>query len=256
MLKAVVFDMDGTLLDINLSAFITVLMKEESSLLAQVGRKNPLSVFAAYGRGLLEVNAADHDGARTNRQIFDDCILRHTGIPLSDPVIADVLAYYEREVLPARNDRVIAARPMPGAHKALEAVANRGLRTALFTNPSFSGACIGCRMGWADIGDAPFELVTFMENSRHCKPTADYYREGLAKMGLDPSEVLMVGNDPKRDFPVPDFGLKTAYVGGGEPQRALWCGSMAGFAENLDRVIELFEAADERGRKQEREQEP
>lgn len=243
MLKAIVFDMDETLLSINLSAFIAVLMKEESFLLADVGRKNPLSVFAAYGRGLLEVNAADHDGERTNRQIFDDCIQRNTGIVLSDPVIADVLTYYESEILPQRNDRIIAAKPMPGALQMLDAVAARGLRTALFTNPSFSEACIRCRMGWAGIADAPFELVTYMENSHHCKPTASYYLESLEALGLAPEEAIMVGNDPKRDFPSPDCGLVTAYVGSGEPARALWSGNMAELAGHIDEVIERFEAA-------------
>lgn len=242
MLKAVVFDMDETLLSINLSAFIAVLAKDEAGLLAQVGRKNPLSVFAAYGAGMFELNAGGRaeDDHRTNRELFDEAIERRSGIPLSDPVIADVLTYYEREILPHKNDRVIAAHPKAGALEALGCVQERGLRVALLTNPSFSQACIECRMGWAGLNEVDFELVTYMENSTRCKPGAAYYREALGKLGLEPGEVLMVGNDPKRDFPSPDFGLQTAYVGRGTPVRATWAGSMADFAASFDEIEERF----------------
>lgn len=241
VLRAVAFDMDETLLSINLGAFIAVLARDESALLAEAGRRSPWLVLAAYTRALLEVNQAGHDGTRTNRELFDDAIARRSGVVLADPVVRDMIECYEREVLPRRNDRIINARPMPGAAAAVDAVLARGLRVALLTNPSFSETCIRCRMRWGGLDEMPFELVTTLENSRHCKPDAAYYRESLGALGLSPAEVLMVGNDPRRDFPVPDCGLKTAYVGGGAPGRAIWTGSMERFAERIDEVIEVFE---------------
>lgn len=247
MLKAVVFDMDDTLLSLNLSAFIAVLAKDESALLAQVARKNPLSLFAAWTAAMLEVNGeVAEDDRRTNRERFDAVIEQRSGIPLSDPVIAEMLEYYEREVLPGRNDAIIAARPREGACEALDCVLGRGLRVALLTNPSFSHTCIRCRMGWAHITDVPFELVTCMENSTRCKPFAGYYTESLDKLGLAPEEVLMVGNDPRRDFASPDIGLQTAYVGNGSPVRATWSGSMADFAASFDAIEERFYERQER----------
>lgn len=239
MLKAVAFDMDDTLLDINLSAFVAVLAREESALLADIGRKNPLSMFAAYTAAILDVNRADRDNECTNRKLFDDAIERRGGVVLSDPVIADAIAFFEREVLPHRNDSIINAHPMKGGREALEAVLDRGLRIALLTNPCFGSACIECRMGWAGIRDAPFELVTTLENTRRAKPNAQYYQDALDVLGLEPSEVLMVGNDPRRDFPDPDIGLKTAFVGRRAPMRSLWHGPMADFAKDLDRIIDL-----------------
>lgn len=248
MLKAVAFDMDDTLLSINLTAFIAVFARDEARLLADIGRKSPLSALAGLGGVLhdLNANARDEDDARTNRAYVDDEIERRLGIPLADPVIADAFEYYEREVLPRRNDGVIAARPRPGAHKAVEEVVGRGLRIALLTNPSFSRACIECRMAWGDMLDMPFELVTTMENSTRCKPDARYYLESLEVLGLEPHEVLMVGNDPKRDIPFPDCGIQTAYVGRGTPPRATWCGSMEDFARSFDKVEERFYARAER----------
>ena len=129
---------------------------------------------------------------------------------------------------------------MPGAHAALQAVQDAGLRCALFTNPSFPQGAIECRMGWGDLADAPFELVTHMGNTTRCKPDATYYLEQLQVMGLEPHEVLMVGNDPKRDFPSPACGIQTAYVGQGKPGRATWRGTMEDFARDFNAVIEAF----------------
>lgn len=241
-LKAVVFDMDDTLLSINLNAFIGMYALDETNLLAQAARKSTVSLFAPVGSAMLELNngsRAEGD-ARTNRQFFADELQRRCGIPLLEPAITDMLEFYEREVLPKKNDRLISARPREGAHEAVEAVLDRGLRIALLTNPSFSRACIECRMGWGRMLDMPFELVTTWENSTRVKPSAGYYLEALGKLGLSPEETLMVGNDPKRDFPSPDIGLRTAYVGNGTQPDALWNGSMADFATSLHLIEERF----------------
>lgn len=255
MLKAVVFDMDSTLLHINLNAFIALLAKDEAGLLAEVGRMGTTSTLAAFGRGLWAVNYgegvdADRDaaqGGRTLKDVFDDAFADACGIPLDEPAVADMLAYYEREVLPRRNNPVIGARPAEGAREAIELVLDRGLRIALFTNPSFTEAAIRTRMGWGGLSDVPFELVTVMENSAWCKPTSAYYLDSLSKLGLAPQEVLMVGNDRGRDFPSPDIGLQTAYVGHGTPARATWCGRMSEFAGSFDEIVENFYIREELG---------
>lgn len=241
-LKAVVFDMDDTLLSINLSAFIGMFALDEANLLAQAARKSPVSLFAPVGSAMLELNSGiREDGdTRTNQEFFADQLKSRCGIPLFEPAILDMLEFYEREVLPKKNDRIVAARPREGAHQAIETVLGRGMRIALLTNPSFSRACIECRMGWGRLADVPFELVTTWENSSRVKPSADYYRDSLSKLGLSPEETLMVGNDPKRDFPAPDIGLKTAYVGNGTQPHALWNGSMLDFARHFDEIEEAF----------------
>lgn len=248
-LKAVVFDMDDTLLSINLNAFIGVFALDEANLLAQAARKSAVSMFTSMGGAMLELNNGERakGDMRTNRQFFADELERRSGVPLLEPAVLDMIEFYEREILPKKNDRLISARPREGAHEAVEAVLDRGLRIALLTNPSFSRTCIECRMGWGDMLDMPFELVTTWEKSTRCKPCAGYYLEALEKLGLSPEETLMVGNDPKRDFPSPAIGLQTAYVGNGTQPHALWNGSMADFAKNFDEIAERFGANRESG---------
>lgn len=242
VLKAVVFDMDETLLSINLNAFILRYFKDVSSMLANIGRRSRGGTMARLGTILVDLNANRRSGAdnRTNLEFYQTEVERRCGICLSDPLIYEAFTYYDREILPYKNDDVINAHAMPGAHAALQAVQDAGLRCALFTNPSFPQGAIECRMGWGDLADAPFELVTHMGNATRCKPDATYYLEQLQAMGLEPHEVLMVGNDPKRDFPSPACGIQTAYVGQGKPGLATWRGTMEDFARDFNAVVEAF----------------
>ena len=243
MLKAVLFDMDETLLDINLGAFCALWAKDVSEILADIGRKNQLAALVHLGAAFYALNRNDRAGTdnRTNRAFFYDEINRSCHVDLSDPVVFDALAYYERDMLPRKGRKVSGACPRAGAHEALEACMDRGLKVALLTNPSFTEAGIRCRMGWAKIDDVPFELVTTMDNCTRVKPSPVYYLESLEKLGLEPHEALMVGNDPRRDFPTPDCGLRTAYVGEGADKRAIWSGDMADLAGALDEIIDTFE---------------
>lgn len=242
VLKAVVFDMDETLLDINLNAFIAIYFKDMTKILADIGRRPTLNTAAGLGSILVDLNANRRRGTdnRTNREFFDTAMEERCGVRTADPVVRDAIDFYEHEILPGKNNGLVCAKPMEGAHEALEMLQARGLRIALLTNPSFSEGVIRCRMGWGGLDQVPFELVTHMDNSTRCKPDPTYYLEQLEVLGLEPHEVLMVGNDPRRDFPTPSCGIQTAYVGQGKPGRAAWCGRMADFAPNFDAIEEAF----------------
>mgnify|MGYP002226662704 FL=1 len=104
--------------------------------------------MARLGTILVDLNANRRSGTdnRTNLEFYQTEVERRCGICLSDPMIYEAFTYYDREVLPHKNDDVINAHAMPGAHAALQAVQNAGLRCALFTNPSFPQGAIECRM--------------------------------------------------------------------------------------------------------------
>ena len=60
-------------------------------------------------------------------------------------------------------------------------------------------------------------------------------------LGLTCDECLMVGNDSRRDFPHPDCGLRTIYVGHAWPRRAVWHGPTSRLARELPNVIRRFD---------------
>lgn len=238
MIKAVLFDMDDTLLDINLTAFMSAYVADTSRILSSISGAPTLLFGMAYARGYLAVsNDARADGL-TNQEVFNAEFERVSGVPVGDAAIADAIGYYEREILPRRGAGLVAAHPMPGGLDAIERAGELGLSVALATNPSFSESCIHARMGWAGIEDAPFLRVSHSGNSTRLKPKARYYEEFVSAIGLAPSECLMVGNDARRDFPRPNIGMRTAYVGHTHPRRAIWCGRMSELADALPAIID------------------
>ncbi len=234
--------MDETLLSINLNAFILRYFKDVSSMLADIGRRSRGGTMARLGTILVDLNANRRSGTdnRTNLEFYRTEVERRCGICLSDPIIYEAFTYYDREVLPHKNDDVINAHAMPGAPPRFRPYRTQGCAARSSPTPAFPQGAIECRMGWGDLADAPFELVTHMGNTTRCKPDATYYLEQLQVMGLEPHEVLMVGNDPKRDFPSPACGIQTAYVGQGKPGRATWRGTMEDFARDFNAVVEAF----------------
>lgn len=245
MIKAVLFDMDGTLLDINLTAFMTSYAADVSRIFSAISGRSALSFSVPLVRGYLALASVRRRDDLTNLELFFREFERLTGVPVGDPVISDALTCYERDVLPLRGGGVVAARPMEGGLEALERVDDLGLTCALATNPSFSENCIKARMRWARIDDAPFARVSHMGNSTRLKPTARYYEEFVGALGLAPEECLMVGNDARRDFPHPDVGLRTIYVGHARPRRAVWSGHMRDLARELPAIVELCNVEDQ-----------
>lgn len=238
MIQAVLFDMDATLLDINLTAFIAAYAADVSKIMARISGRPALSFGPALARCYLAMGDVSRTDGLTNAQVFCREFERLTGIPLQDPAVADALHTYEREVLPRRSAGLANAHPMEGGIAAIERAREMGLVVALATNPSFDEQCIRVRMGWAGIADIPFARVSHMGNSTRLKPKARYYEEFVATLGLAPSECLMVGNDARRDFPRPGIGMRTAYVGHAHPKDAVWSGRMANLAEALPAIVD------------------
>ena len=233
MIRAVLFDMDDTLLRLNLTAFIARYVAGASSILARAARTTTMSLGAAYVRGFLAMDDQDRTDSLTNEQVFNQVIYAQTGIPLDDPVIHDLVDYYESQIVPGFSGGLVAARPVEGAREAIEAVHDAGLICALATNPTFSLACDRARMGWAGVSEDDFALVSTFSNSTRSKPSAQYYQEFANALGVRLEECLMVGNDATRDFARPECGLRTAYVGHARPKKAVWHGSM----ERLSHVL-------------------
>ncbi|MCH3968725.1 MAG: HAD family hydrolase [Atopobiaceae bacterium] len=238
MIKAVLFDMDDTLLSINLTAFVAVHAAKLTSMLSRISRTSAAPLGIAYTRAYLAISAEGRTDSLTNDELFCQTFQRLTHIPLDDPAIADALDTFERTVTPRLSGGPVQARPRPGARKAVTSALDLGLDVALATNPSFSASCVRTRMEWADVADIDFVRVSSMENSTRVKPFARYYQEFAGAMGLTCDECLMVGNDASRDFPRPDCGLATAYVGHGWPKRAVWRGDPERLARDLPFLVD------------------
>lgn len=238
VIKAVLFDLDDTLLDLNLTAFVGRYLFGLSGVLDLVANVPAFTLQPALATSFLELDREDRTDPYSNRELFNRTFYAKTGIPLGDPAIAAAVTEYERTVVPTYRNGIVSAAPRRGMKAAVERVHELGLRCALASNPVFSLDIDEVRMTWADVEEDDFELISTIDNSRRSKPVADYYLDFIGALGLTPQECLMVGNDARRDFPRPDIGLRTLYVGHARPQRAFWTGRPERLAPDLATIVD------------------
>ena len=199
-LRAVLFDLDGTLLPMEVEHFT----KTYFGLLAQKAAPYgfaPEPLVAAVWKGTKAM--VKNDGSCSNEDAFWRCFAEVYGEKaLADKPMFD--GFYRNEFQQARDVCGYA----PGAAETVSLAKALGLRTALATNPIFPAAATESRIRWAGLEPEDFELYTTYENIGHCKPNPEYYRDILKILGLEAGECLMVGNDAAEDTAAELAGIK------------------------------------------------
>lgn len=233
MIKAVFYDLDNTLLDFNLNIFLYNYFSDLMKLVSGIAGKSYFSIAPEFYRIMREMMNGRTDDL-TNEEFFAKRLKEIYGMPYHDPVIKEAFDFYFYEYAPQSLKRRSSTKPMEGGREAVVAALDCGLDVVLATNPVNPLPITQLRMRWAGVDDLPFRLITHLSNSTRTKPHVRYYREIMEKIGVEPHEVIMVGNDPKMDV-VDDrsFGMRTFFMGGKCPDAAAWCGTITQFPEFL-----------------------
>ena len=218
VIRGVLFDLDGTLLDLDLDAFLRRYFAALSEVASRhfPGIDMLPAILAATG-----AMQSQHPG-RTNREVFDADVLERTGIDLE--ASWEVFGDFYRDTFPALGN---GYGPAAGGREAVEAARSLGLRVAVATQPIFPRAAIEHRLAWAGLAGVEFDAVTTYEVMQACKPLGAYFRQTAAMIGCDPAECLMVGDDRSLDLPAADVGMRTFYVGDSAAAPADFRGSLA-----------------------------
>lgn len=199
-IKVVLFDLDGTLLPMDQDVFLKKYMGLLAKKFAPYGyepEKLMQSIRAGVGAML------KNNGAQTNEDIFWTAFAKVYGANVKEdfPLFDN---FYRNEFIGAKD----ACGYTPQAAEAIAKVKEKGLRTALATNPIFPRVATENRMGWAGLSPDDFELYTTYEMARYCKPNPEYYMDIVEQMGVLPKECLMVGNDVTDDMVAAELGMK------------------------------------------------
>lgn len=199
MLRAILFDLDGTLLAMDQAAFVSAYFKELAAAAAPLGYGKDELIRALWkGTGAMLKN----DGRRTNRERFWDDFAGALGEHRrADEPHFD--RFYANEFDNARR----CVKPRKSARPELEELRRKGYMLALATNPMFPRAGIERRLDWAGLDAKLFDHVTDYENAHFSKPNPLYYREVLAAMDLAPEEAMMIGNNPVDDMAAAELGI-------------------------------------------------
>lgn len=230
VIRAVLFDLDGTLLDISMDEFLPAYLTAIGPVLAAV---TGIDARTAVGAVLDATDAVCADqSALANRHVFDARFEQLTGVNISRGVAAETIDAFYRDEFPRLQG---PHAPRPGGRSAVECARGLGLATVVATNPIFPRAAIEERMRWAGVGDVPFDLLTTYEWSRACKPSPTYFRQIAEHLGVACHECLMVGDDAGLDMPAADVGMQTFYVGPGSAT-STYAGDISDVADLLERV--------------------
>lgn len=222
-LDAVIFDVDGTLVDTNdlhVQAFVRAFATRgykvpPDRIFQEIGKGGDNLVPALIGR---DADRADGDAIRA----------------------AQPEEY--RKIVEAKGIRVF-----PGAQDLIRALRDRALKTVLATSSSAKQLKVteqGCGVEFSKLVDA----VTLADDAKASKPAADIVVAATRKLGMSPAQCAMLGDTPYDAISSLHAGVVCLGLtsGGHEPPELLSAGARDVFndvAEVLARLDEVLKLA-------------
>lgn len=199
-IKAVLFDLDGTLLPMDYDGFIKLYFGNLAKRLSKNGYDPDALVKNVWtGTGAMVKN----DGSCMNETRFWDVFADIYGVNvLQDKVLFD--DFYREDFVKAKE----ACGFEPMAKEVIEEVKQKGFQAVLATNPIFPMIATRQRIEWAGLSVEDFKLCTTYENIGYSKPNPAYYTEIAKRIGVAPEECLMVGNDVSEDMVAASVGMQ------------------------------------------------
>ena len=201
MIKNILFDLDGTLLPMDMEKFTRGYFKRLVAKAAPRGYE-PEKLIKSVWAGTAAM--VKNNGRITNEEAFWN---KFSEIYGDEKAAADKPMfdeYYRKEFSDVKADCGFN----PAAAETVAALKAKGFSLVLATNPIFPAAATESRIEWAGLDKTDFLLYTTYGNSHYCKPNPKYYEEILAKLNMKAEECLMVGNDVNEDMIAETLGMK------------------------------------------------
>lgn len=205
MIKAVFFDLDGTLLPFNEDVFLKTYIGLLCEYIKRFGYESDKFVKTLFqGLELMYRN----DGSRSNDDAFWEAFKANFGEEglVNRPKFAH---FYETDFLKTKY----ICKENPHAREIVDFCKENGLITVLATNPILPGRATIHRMGYVGLKEEDFDFITLMEEFGLTKPNPQYFIALLKKFNLKPEEVIMFGNNVKEDAMCAEsVGIKTYLI--------------------------------------------
>lgn len=204
MIKHLLFDLDGTLLPIDIDFFfVNYLSALSRKFTDHVPEQEFKKKLMASTTRMIE----NQDPHRTNEEIFWSDFPKRLGYSRSflEPIFIN---FYNNEY----RDLKTHIPPTIPIREILESARQNKFKITIATNPIFPHYALLERLAWINCRDLPYEMVTSMEDMHFCKPNPLYYREILDLLGARADECLMIGNDVEEDLVAATLGIKTCLV--------------------------------------------
>lgn len=189
--KAILFDLDGTLLPLDYDTFLKRYFGLLIDELEPYGY-SPKELTDAIWAGTAAM--VKNDGSRPNVEIFWETMEKMLGADVSE--IRETCDEFYTGAFNLAKD-VVGENPF--AKKAVKLAKKVAGKVVLATNPIFPMVAQKARMSWVGLSEDDFDLVTSYETDSYCKPNHKYYLDICERLDISPSECLMIGNDERED---------------------------------------------------------
>jgi len=199
MIKAVLFDLDGTLLPMDQDVFIRDYFGRLAKKLAGHGYEPEKLIKAVYKGTMVMIG---NDGTKTNEEAF----WKHFCGIYGEKAMDDMELFEQFYAGEFEEVRHVCGHDERAA-QVIGRVKEKGLRAVLATNPLFPPIATHARIRWAGLKKEDLDWITTYDNSSFCKPNPKYFEEVLEKTGLKAEECVMVGNDTSDDLAAAELGM-------------------------------------------------
>lgn len=205
MYKNYLFDLDGTLLPMDMEKFVKLYFSSLCKRCTPVIKIEPDALIKAMWAGTDAMTK--NDNSRTNREVFWETAGKVSGADLEkfDDLFTD---YYENEFIVPKD----ATSFTPYAKKSIDFIKEKRRQTYCRNKSDFSVCCNKRRLEWAGVSPDDFELVTTYENFGCCKPNLKYFEEICKKQDIKPEDSIMIGNDVDEDLCSAKLGFDTYLI--------------------------------------------
>jgi len=200
MLKAVLFDLDNTLVLYDEMSFLKSYFPMAAAWFADIIPAEKFADKLLQATMIMQQN----DGTMSNRERFLAAFCQGTGWS-KDDIWSRFEKFYAQDW--DRFKDTIAVNDC--AKEVFLDVRRRNLKIVIATNPIWPLIAQMKRLQWAGLADMDFALVTHIDNMGYCKPQLGYFRQISEKIGEKPEDCLMVGDDPANDMVAAKIGMKT-----------------------------------------------
>jgi len=209
-IKAILFDLDGTLLDVDLDKFVPQYL----NLLAQcVAHIIPPKKFISK---LLKASKAveENNGKNINDDVYTEICF-----PLEGHTREEIQPYFDQFYKQDFSKLCQYTRKKPEARALIQTAFDKGYDVVIATTPLLPATAIEQRLEWAGVADFPYRLITTLENSYATKSLTHllYYEQILDRIGY-PAEVCLMVGDEDKDMIAARLGLMTFLIEGKDLQ--------------------------------------
>lgn len=191
-MKAILFDLDGTLLPLDEKLFVDIYFTELSKVFSEYNIESNKLVEAIW---TATHEIIKNDGKRTNEEAFWEKFKSIINIDLLN--IKEVLEKFYANEFFTKLKKCSAENNL--AKVAVNLAKKNGRKVVLATNPVFPIDAL-VRLKWTGLDIDDFDYVTHYSNSSFSKPNPKYYLDLCKKLNVEPKDCLMIGNDERQDI--------------------------------------------------------